>query len=65
MYVQFNCRTSIRFQNLIFFVRYFDESNGSSFVFVNLIFTLNFVTFWPFCLVKLFLFKVRVLMVSI
>ena len=31
-----------------FFVRYFDESNGSSFVFVNLIFTLNFVTFCLF-----------------
>ena len=31
-----------------FLVRYFDESNGSSFVFVNLIFTLNFVTFCLF-----------------
>ena len=49
MYVQFNCQTSIRFQNLLFFfVRYFDESNGPSFVFVNLIFTLNFVTFYLF-----------------
>ena len=65
MYVQFNCQTSIRFQNLLlFFVRYFDESNGPSFVFVNLIFTLNFVTFCLFW-VKLCLFKVQVLMGSI
>ena len=33
---------------IFFFVRYFDESNGSLFVFVNLIFTLNFVTFCLF-----------------
>ena len=41
-----------------FLVRYFDESNGFSFVFVNLIFTLNFVTFRFFFWVKLCLFKV-------